>query len=111
MAAKRPSAFFQAIQEDKPSQDQVEHPAAIEVEPQSVDKVIPQNLNNVKPQKEERSRVTMYLKPGQEQKLDVLAVEYLKATGKRINRNDIVRWLVEECDTDMLLQLGRKYQG
>ncbi len=46
--------------------------------------------------KKER-KISFYLTPEQESKLDDLAYEYLKRTGKRINRNDIVRHLVDQC--------------
>lgn len=46
---------------------------------------------NVKP-------TSFYLTPQQLRKLDDLAYTYNGRTGKRINRNDIIRWLVETCD-------------
>jgi hypothetical protein len=47
-------------------------------------------------------KVSFYLTPEQEQKLDDLAYEHKKRTGKRINRNDIVRHLVDHCSIEDL---------
>jgi len=51
--------------------------------------------------KKER-KVTFYLTGEQEDKLTRLEFEYFLATGKRINRNDIVRYLVDLCDITMI---------
>ncbi len=50
---------------------------------------------NVKP-------TSIYLTPEQLRKLDDLAYTYNGRTGKRINRNDIVRRLVDTCDIGSL---------
>jgi len=41
---------------------------------------------------------SFYLTPDQLRKLDDLAYTYNGRTGKRINRNDIIRHLVDTCD-------------
>jgi hypothetical protein len=41
---------------------------------------------------------SFYLTPAQLRKLDDLAYTYNGRTGKRINRNDIIRHLVDICD-------------
>lgn len=41
---------------------------------------------------------SFYLTPTQLRKLDDLAYTYNGRTGKRINRNDIIRHLVDTCD-------------
>jgi hypothetical protein len=50
-----------------------------------------------------REKVPFYLRPDQLDKLDELALAYRKHTGQRLNRNDIIRQLVDQCDLDMLL--------
>jgi len=47
-------------------------------------------------------KVSFYLTSEQEQKLDDLAYEHKKRTGKRINRNDIVRHLIDHCSSEDL---------
>lgn len=61
-------------------------------------KVKPLNSTTVK----KEVKVSFYLTPEQEQKLDDLAYEHKKRTGKRINRNDIVRHLVDGCNIEDL---------
>ena len=50
-----------------------------------------------------REKVSFYLRPDQLDKLDELALAYRKHTGHRLNRNDIIRQLVDLCDLAMLL--------
>jgi hypothetical protein len=63
--------------------------------------VIPLNSSTVK----KEVKVSFYLTPEEEQKLDDLAYEHKKRTGKRINRNDIVRHLVDNCSIEDLRNL------
>lgn len=63
--------------------------------------VEPQNLDNVKIGSE---KTTFYLRPDQLDKLDELTLAYKKRTRKRINRNDIVRQLIDLCDLEMLVE-------
>ena len=48
------------------------------------------------------SKTSIYFTPEEVNKLDDLAYEYKKRTGKRINRNDIVRYLVDHCSIEDL---------
>jgi hypothetical protein len=48
---------------------------------------------------------SIYLSERQLDKLDELALEYKKKSGKRINRNGIVRALVDSTDLDSLLRV------
>jgi hypothetical protein len=48
-------------------------------------------------------KVTFYLTPGQVEKLDDLVHDYRKRTGKRINRTEIIRFLVEHARLETLL--------
>lgn len=61
--------------------------------------VIPENSNTVKFEK-----VSFYLTPEQVESLDEACLAYKKATGKRINRNDIVRHLVEQLSVESLIE-------
>jgi hypothetical protein len=80
MPAKRKSAFLQATQE---AQQQI----------QEKETVTPSNSTTVKKQE----KISFYLTTDQADKLDDLAHEHKKGTGKRINRNDIVRHLIDRC--------------
>jgi hypothetical protein len=63
--------------------------------------VKPLNSSTVK----KEVKVSFYLTPEEEQKLDDLAYEHKKRTGKRINRNDIVRHLIDNCSIEDLHNL------
>ena len=52
---------------------------------------------------EAREKATFYLAPGQLEKLDDLAHAYRKRTGRRVNRNEIIRFLIERAELEMLL--------
>ncbi len=51
-------------------------------------------------------KTTFYLRPDQLDKLDELAYTYKKRTGRRIDRQDIVRTLIDRCDLATLLADG-----
>jgi hypothetical protein len=48
-------------------------------------------------------KTTFYLRPDQVDKLDELALAYKRKTGKRVNRNDLVRQLIDQAELDDLL--------
>ena len=48
-------------------------------------------------------KTSFYLRSEQLDKLDELTIAYKKRTGKRINRNDIIRTLVDDCSLETLL--------
>ncbi len=57
---------------------------------------------------EERQKVTFYLSQEQILKLDNLVYIYnSKIRGKRINRNHIIRYLIDDCTIEILAQLRR----
>ncbi len=57
-------------------------------------------------------KTTFYLRPDQLDKLDELVYQYKKRTGRRINRNDVVRQLVDQADVEALLGVqGSARQG
>ncbi len=82
------------------------------VEPQDSDTVTQGNRNTVKQQMDSedvaREKITFYLRPDQTDKLDDLVLAYKRQTGKRINRNEVVRRLIDFCDLDMLLRASQQ---
>ena len=57
-----------------------------------------------------REKVTIYLSSDHIRKLDSLVYEYnCKTRGKRVNRNDIVRYLIDHCTIESLkdLRIGK----
>lgn len=50
-------------------------------------------------------KTSFYLTSEQIDKLDDLAYEHKKRTGQRINRNDIVRFLIDQCTVESLSQI------
>ena len=48
-------------------------------------------------------RTTLYLHASQSDKLDTLALRFKKQTGKRINRSDIIRRLIDRYDVEQPL--------
>lgn len=85
-------------------------------EPASVDTLIPQNSIEVKNQyiktpkpqttikSDERERKTVYLDPHQPDKLEALRISYKKATGHRINEQELIRLIIDKIDLEMLLR-------
>lgn len=55
-------------------------------------------------QKTKLKKISVYLTPEQERKLDDLAYEHRKATGDSTNRVDVVRMLVEKAALSTLLE-------
>ncbi len=71
-----------------------------------------QNRNTVEQQsgadEAAREKITFYLRPDQIDKLDELVLAYKRRTGSRINRNELVRRLIDRCDLDLLLQASQR---
>ena len=51
-----------------------------------------------------REKVTFYLRPDQVEKLDELVIAYKRRTGKRTNRNALMRKLLDLVEIDLLVQ-------
>jgi hypothetical protein len=51
-----------------------------------------------------REKVTFYLRPDQVEKLDELVIAYKRRTGKRTNRNALMRKLLDLVEIDLLAQ-------
>ncbi len=83
--------------------------------PQNGDTVMMQNGNTVirqegntaspptRPTKAAGEKTTFYLRADQLDKLDELVLAYKRRTGTRINRNDIVRQLIDGADLEALI--------
>jgi hypothetical protein len=69
--------------------------------PSQSDAVIQQDSDMVK-REQFTEKITFYLTVEQANKLDDLAHDYKKRRGKRINRNDIVRYLIDHCTLESL---------
>ena len=92
----------QPAQELPTSQTQIEN---IPI-PQSNNAILLQNNNIVKPKKrktDEREKKMYYLDPGQSDKLDDLRREYKQRTGKKLNEQDFMRYIINHLTIDMLL--------
>src|SRR5437867_4265873 len=127
MPAKRQSAFNKALREaqttDRKTVEQqngetvkplhgeaVEQSNAKTVEQASGETVQQQISTTAKPLNRETvisclTKTSFYIRAEQIEKLDDLAHEYKKRTGKRIDRQDIVRALIDETNLDTLLNL------
>jgi hypothetical protein len=55
-------------------------------------------------ERRELMRASFYLYPEQLEKLDDLAVAYRKKTGRRVNRQHILRWLINRSDLDLIVE-------
>lgn len=49
------------------------------------------------------AKISFYFTAEQEKKLDTLELEYRLRTGRRINRNDIMRYLLDHCTIEGLI--------
>ena len=52
-------------------------------------------------------KISFYLRPDQVDKLDELALAYKKRTGVRLNRNELVRRLIDRADLELLDAVDR----
>lgn len=53
------------------------------------------------------AKISFYFTAEQEKKLDTLELEYRIRTGRRINRNDIMRYLLDHCNIeDLIVGMG-----
>ena|SRR5579859_1102192 len=111
MAPKRQSAFLKATQEAQANAAAAATTAANTVTPLHRDTVerqdsttAPQREVSAGPKKDHKDKkVSFYLTQGQEDKLDELEIQF-RQRKQKINRNDIVRYLIDQCDVDDLLQ-------
>jgi hypothetical protein len=113
MMPKRKSAYFaatQAAQQQQdsetvaPSQGETETPFYRETEERLYSNTVTQQERETGEQFEKTS---FYITAEQSEKLDDLAHEHKKQTGQRINRNDIVRFLIDQATLESLAGIKR----
>lgn len=79
------------------------------VEQSKLNTALPSNSETAKQSNhataKKQEKISFYLTTEQAEKLDDLAYEHKKRTGRRINRNDIVRYLIEACSIENLENL------
>ena len=98
MAAKRKSAYFAATEvAQKQQNSETVTPFYGEAAEQLISNTVTRHY----------LETTFYLTPEQAEKLDDLAHDYKKHTGQRINRNDIVRYLIDQATLDSLEGIKR----
>jgi hypothetical protein len=101
---KRQSAFSKALQEAQ---------KASSSEQKNRETVKPLNSHTVEQSNSETvkrglTKTSFYLRPDQTEKLDDLEHGCKKRTGRRIDRQDIIRALIDNADLESLLQLFGK---
>ncbi len=111
--AKRQSAYSRVLKEAQqqqsgetvsPSQGETEKPYYRETEERLYSNtVIQQERETV----EQFEKTTFYLTAEQSEKLDDLAHDHKKQTGQKINRNDIVRYLIDQATLESLAGIKR----
>ncbi len=110
MPEKRKSAFIKATQEAQQAPSIIlattSTNTATPLEGDIVtEQAIPniQRETNTSPKKDKK--VTFYLTQEQDDKLDTLEMEFRQRHKRKINRNDIIRYLIDQCDVDNLREL------
>ncbi len=93
--SNRPSIFRKTDQEIPETEVQETVPAIHNPEPNK-----PQQEIEGEKELVTLERTTLYLHPSQSDKLDSIALAYKKRTGKRINRSDIIRRLIDKYSLD-----------
>jgi proline dehydrogenase len=117
---RRQSAFSKALREAQKENpgEQVNSETAKQlnsstVEQSNSEKLGTQGFKTVKQLNRETvkhglSKTSFYLRPNQIEKLDDLEHECKKRTGKRIDRQDIIRALIDDANLESVLQLFGK---
>ena len=105
---KRKSAFTTAMKEAQQPHSDTVQPLDSETVEQSY-RETPERLysqtvtrRDGETVQDKQEKTSFYLTPALLEKLDDLAHEYRKRSGHRVNRNDIVRYLVEGCSLESL---------
>jgi hypothetical protein len=101
---KRQSAFSKALQEAQ-KENPTEQQNRDTVRPLNSSTVEQSNSETVKPR---LTKTSFYLRPDQSEKLDDLEHGCKKRTGRRIDRQDIIRALIDSADLETVLQLFQK---
>jgi hypothetical protein len=111
---KRQSAFSKALREaqkehpeEQENRETVRQLNSYTVEQSNGETVVPQDSKTVK-MKRGLNKTSFYLRPDQTEKLDDLEHECKKRTGRRIDRQDIIRALIDSANLESVLQLFGK---
>lgn len=113
---QRKSAFSKVLKEQQ-DRETVKQPNSETVTPLYSETEERLYSNTVIQQKgetvEQFEKTSFYITSEQSEKLDDLALAHKKQTGQRINRNDIVRYLINQATLDSLAGIKRhvKKQG
>lgn len=105
MPEKRKSAFIRATQEAQ-APSPVQQTTVTPLDSETVTRPNRETVQQQEPstgQKRGKKKVSFYLDQEQEDKLDALELQF-RQHKKKINRNDIVRYLIDRCDSDQLLR-------
>jgi hypothetical protein len=117
---KRQSAYSKALREaqketpgEQENRETVKPFSGYTVEQSDGETVVPQDSKTVKQLNRETAKrgltkTSFYLRPGQTEKLDDLEHECKKRTGRRIDRQDIIRALIDSANLESVLQLFEK---
>lgn len=107
MPEKRKSAFIRATQEAQTgtstTTDTVTPSEGVTVEPSNLDSKLesaPHREASTEPKKDKK--VTVYLTQAQEDKLDGLEVAFYQEHKRKVNRIQIIRYLIDQCNIDNL---------
>jgi len=108
MPERRKSAYIRATQEAQTGT--AANASTNTVTPLQGETVAPSNRETT-PQRETSAgpkkdkKVTVYLTQAQEDKLDGLEVEFYQRHKRKVNRIEIIRYLIDQCNIDNLAGL------
>lgn len=106
MAKPKVSAFHAALREAQTPKATSKEDIQETVKPLNGDAPKQPNSNTAQPQSgktvKQKGKTSFYLADGQEEKLEELAFRFLQQHGRRINRNEIVRHLIDRCTLESL---------
>jgi len=104
--AKRPSALDKLTGADAPVEGRTATPQHRDTVLQSHGETATQQAGHTQAAaagKVTNEKISFYLRPDQVDKLDELTLAYKKHTGIRLNRNELVRRLIDRTDLDILI--------
>jgi len=107
MPEKRKSAYIKATQEAQQPQASTPSVPVNTVTQLQSDTVTPQDTPTVQRSVEPKvdKKVTFYLNQSQVDKLDQLEIDFRQIYKRKVNRNEIVRFLIDQCNIDNLTGL------
>ena len=104
--AKHPSALEKLTGASTPLEEATATQRGVKTVLQPHDNTVPQSSRQAEAAtaagKASNEKIGFYLRPDQVEKLDELALAYKKRTGIRLNRNELVRRLIDRVDLQLL---------